>query len=162
MGVGGQRHAPERHPVPIVQEAGWAPGPVWTGTENLAPTRIRSSDPPARSESLYRLRCSGPVTLCMSHKLVRNSTNEAIISYVMQLHHTKLALALLVMQMLYWLPGKQNHMKPYTAPSIRNANKSHTYPQYYVQLKPTDMCSVHCVLYIPMAPAAANERENLL
>ena len=23
--------------VPIVQEAGWAPGPVWTGAENLAP-----------------------------------------------------------------------------------------------------------------------------
>jgi hypothetical protein len=29
----------ERDPVPIVQEAGWAPGPVWTGAENLAPHR---------------------------------------------------------------------------------------------------------------------------
>jgi hypothetical protein len=27
----------ERDPVPIVQEAEWAPGPVWTGAENLAP-----------------------------------------------------------------------------------------------------------------------------
>ena len=41
-GVGSQRHAPARFarrkdPVPIVQEAGWAPGPVWTGAENLAP-----------------------------------------------------------------------------------------------------------------------------
>ena len=27
----------EEDPVPIVQEAGWAPGPVWTGAENLAP-----------------------------------------------------------------------------------------------------------------------------
>jgi hypothetical protein len=28
----------ERDPVPIVyKEAGWAPGPVWTGAENLAP-----------------------------------------------------------------------------------------------------------------------------
>jgi hypothetical protein len=25
---------------PIVQEAGWAPGPVWTGAKNLFPTRI--------------------------------------------------------------------------------------------------------------------------
>ena len=25
----------ERDPVPTVQEAGWAPGPVWTGAENL-------------------------------------------------------------------------------------------------------------------------------
>ena len=43
MGVGG-RHAPAaftpgKYPVPIVQEAGWAPGPVWIGAENLAPHR---------------------------------------------------------------------------------------------------------------------------
>jgi hypothetical protein len=65
MGIGGQRHAPaalpqERDPVPIVQEAGWAPGPVWTITENLAPAGIRSPDPPAHSDSLYRLSYSGP------------------------------------------------------------------------------------------------------
>jgi hypothetical protein len=41
MGVGGQRQAPAtfipgNDPVPIVQKAGWAPGPVWTGAENLA------------------------------------------------------------------------------------------------------------------------------
>jgi len=29
----------ERDPVPIVQEATWAPGPVWTGAENLALNR---------------------------------------------------------------------------------------------------------------------------
>jgi hypothetical protein len=46
---------PGKDPVPIVQEAGWAPGPVSTGAENLAPTGIRSSDRPARSQSLYRL-----------------------------------------------------------------------------------------------------------
>ena len=28
-------------PGSILQEAGWAPGPVWTGTENLVPTGIR-------------------------------------------------------------------------------------------------------------------------
>ena len=28
-----------KDPVPIVQEAGWAPGPVLTGAENLAPHR---------------------------------------------------------------------------------------------------------------------------
>jgi len=42
MGVRGQRHAsaafiPGKDPVPIVQGAGWAPGPVWTCAENLAP-----------------------------------------------------------------------------------------------------------------------------
>jgi hypothetical protein len=34
---------------PIVQEAWWAPGPVWTCVKNLSPTRIRSPDPPAHS-----------------------------------------------------------------------------------------------------------------
>jgi hypothetical protein len=38
---------PGKDPVSIIQEAGWAPGPVWTGAENLAPTRIRSLDHPA-------------------------------------------------------------------------------------------------------------------
>jgi hypothetical protein len=46
---------PGRDPVPIVEEAGWAPEPVWTGAENIAPTGIRSPDRPARSQSLYRL-----------------------------------------------------------------------------------------------------------
>jgi hypothetical protein len=43
--------APGTDPVPTVQEAEWAPGPVWTGAENLAPTGIRSLDRPARSQS---------------------------------------------------------------------------------------------------------------
>jgi len=46
---------PGKNPVPIVQEAGWAPGPVWTGVENHASTGIRSPDRPACSQSLYRL-----------------------------------------------------------------------------------------------------------
>jgi hypothetical protein len=59
-GVGGQRHTPAaftpgKDRVPIVQEAGCAPGPVWIGAENLAPTGILSPDLPARSKSLYRL-----------------------------------------------------------------------------------------------------------
>jgi len=41
--VRGQLHAPAalypgKDPIPIVQDAGWVPGPVWTGAENLAPT----------------------------------------------------------------------------------------------------------------------------
>ena len=49
------RFTPGKDPIPIVQKAGWATGPVWTGAENLASTGIRSPDRPARSESLYRL-----------------------------------------------------------------------------------------------------------
>jgi len=36
-----------------VQDAGWAQGPVWTGAENLASTRLRSLYRPAPSESQY-------------------------------------------------------------------------------------------------------------
>jgi hypothetical protein len=43
----------KRDPEPIVQEAGWVPGTVWTGAENLTPTKTRTPDHPARSESLY-------------------------------------------------------------------------------------------------------------
>jgi hypothetical protein len=50
-----QLFTPRKDPVPIVQEAGWAPGPVWTGAENLALTGIRSPYLPARSQLLYRL-----------------------------------------------------------------------------------------------------------
>jgi len=38
------------------------PMAVWADAENLAPTRSRSPERPASSESLYRLRFSGPRT----------------------------------------------------------------------------------------------------
>jgi hypothetical protein len=44
------RFTPGKDPV---QEAGWTPGPVCE--KNLASTAIRSTDRPARSQSLYRL-----------------------------------------------------------------------------------------------------------
>jgi hypothetical protein len=51
MGLGGQRHStvgtPGNGPVSNVQEAEWAPGPVWTGAENLA--RHRDSIPGSSS-----------------------------------------------------------------------------------------------------------------
>ena len=50
------RYTPEKHPVTIAQEPGIAPGLFWTYEENLAPTGIRFTDHPARSESLYRAR----------------------------------------------------------------------------------------------------------
>ena len=44
-----------KHPVSTLQEAGWAPGPVWTGGKSR-PHRDSIPDRPARSQSLYRLR----------------------------------------------------------------------------------------------------------
>ena len=45
---------PGKDPVPILQEAGWAPGSVWTGGKSL-PHRDSIPDRPVRSQSLYRL-----------------------------------------------------------------------------------------------------------
>jgi len=45
---------PGKDPVPTVQEAGWTPGPVWTGGKSR-PHRDSIPDRPARSQSLYRL-----------------------------------------------------------------------------------------------------------
>jgi hypothetical protein len=77
MGVGGQRHTPAafipgKDPVPIVQEVGWAPGPVWIGAENLSPTGIRSPDLPARIESLYRLRYTAHAYTTVIGNITRN------------------------------------------------------------------------------------------
>jgi hypothetical protein len=74
MGVCGQRHPPAALPPgkktgSIVQEAGWAPGPVWTCAEYLAPSGIRSPDPPARSESLYRVCYPGPCSFWQRCKI---------------------------------------------------------------------------------------------
>jgi hypothetical protein len=44
------RFPPGKDSVPIVEEAMWDPGPVWTGAENLSSTGIRFPDRPARSE----------------------------------------------------------------------------------------------------------------
>jgi len=59
MGVGGQstragRFTHVKDPVPILQEAGWAPGPVLTGAENLVPTGIRSPDLPGFGLLLHK------------------------------------------------------------------------------------------------------------
>ena len=45
---------PEKGPVPILEEAGWAPGPGWTDGKSR-PHRDSIPDRPARSQSLYRL-----------------------------------------------------------------------------------------------------------
>jgi hypothetical protein len=52
---GGGFEPPNPQRYATVQEAGWAPGPVWTGAKNVADTGIRSPDRPARRQSLYRL-----------------------------------------------------------------------------------------------------------
>jgi len=46
----------ETDPVPILQESGWAPGPVWIGLESLA----HPLEFDLRGNSLFRLHHAGP------------------------------------------------------------------------------------------------------
>jgi len=58
---------PGKDPVPILQEAGWTPGPVWTGRKSR-PHRHLIPNLRTRSQSLYRLSYS-------AHSDDRNSVN---------------------------------------------------------------------------------------
>ena len=51
---------PGKDPVPIVQEAGWAPGPVWTDAENLAPHRDSIPGPSSPQPIAIRTTLPGP------------------------------------------------------------------------------------------------------
>jgi hypothetical protein len=59
---------PRKDPAPIIQKAGWAPGPTWTGAENLIPTGIWSPDRPARSQLLYQLSYLAFYEKCAAYK----------------------------------------------------------------------------------------------
>ena len=60
---------PGKDSVSIIQEAGWAPGQVWTG-EKSRPHWDSIPDRPARSQSLYRLSYPTQITyVCIIRKL---------------------------------------------------------------------------------------------
>ena len=67
---------PGKDPVPIAQEAGWAPGPVLRGAENLVPHKIRSPDRPARNQSLYRLSYRAYIPIRMLKIKLSNYEHE--------------------------------------------------------------------------------------
>ena len=55
---------PGKDPVPILQEAGWAPGPIWTSGKSR-PHLDSITDRPARSQSLYRLSYPAHTFVCI-------------------------------------------------------------------------------------------------
>jgi hypothetical protein len=62
-----------KDPVPILQEAGWAPGPVWTDRKSR-PHRDSIPDRPAHSQSLYWL--SYPAHYIHTHTHSDTSANK--------------------------------------------------------------------------------------
>ena len=61
---------PGKDPVPIVQEAGWAPGPVWTGGKSL-PHRDTIPDRPARISVAIPTELPGPLMVLTEHNYNR-------------------------------------------------------------------------------------------
>jgi len=53
-------HTHTKDPMLIIQKAGWTPGLVWAGAENLTTFGIRFLDRPSCSELLYRVSCPDP------------------------------------------------------------------------------------------------------
>ena len=70
---------PGKDPVPILQETGWAPGPVWTGAENLVPTGIRSQTVQPVAQSLYRLSYPGHDRQTVDDEFIRGTERKIII-----------------------------------------------------------------------------------
>ena len=66
---------PEKYPVPILQEAGWAPGPVWTGGKSR-PHRDSIPDRPARSSVAIPTELPGPQVHGENNKNVSESCSE--------------------------------------------------------------------------------------
>jgi hypothetical protein len=60
---------PGKDLVPIVQEGGWAPGPVWTGAENLVRIGIIPG-PSSPSSVAIQTELPGPHTHTHTHKYI--------------------------------------------------------------------------------------------
>ena len=61
--------SPGKDPVPILQEAGWAPGRVWTGGKSR-PHRDSITDRPARSSVAIPTELPGPLCLYHLHNII--------------------------------------------------------------------------------------------
>jgi hypothetical protein len=71
---------PGKDPVPIVQEAGWAPGPVWKGGKSR-PTGIRSRTVQPRSSVAIPTELLGPQkSFCVS-KYKSHLRNSALVTF---------------------------------------------------------------------------------
>ena len=82
---------PGKDPVPILQEAGWVPGPVWMGGKSR-PHWDLILDRPACSQSLYRLSYSAHSTLWVGEEInyCNHVTNSVISVEIMELNQLNL------------------------------------------------------------------------
>jgi len=71
---------PGKEPVPIVHEAGWAPGPVWTGGKSR-PHRDSIPDRPTRSQLGYPAHTSLQYLIKLQTKVQKYLHTRCVITY---------------------------------------------------------------------------------
>jgi hypothetical protein len=102
-----------RNKVLILYEAGWAPGPVWTGAENPASTGISYPGRPFRIESLYRLSYSSPhraLTLLRTRQLeYQVKVKRTLLVYLNRKQRIRGGWGKLKMLIKAMLPAVQGH-----------------------------------------------------
>jgi hypothetical protein len=92
----------QRDPVPILQDAGWTPGPVWTGVGISSQSGIRSLDRPTRSKSLCHLRYPGPRRCTHKHNNVARSRNHTCRAKSICITHSEcISLSLVIQQAMH-------------------------------------------------------------
>jgi len=64
----GRTFPPGKEPVPILEEAGWAPGPVWTGGKSRSHWDL-IPDRPGRSSVAISTELPGPPMLSYSMRI---------------------------------------------------------------------------------------------
>ena len=100
---------PGKDPVPILQEAGWAPGPVWTGGKSR-PHRDSIPDRSARSQSLYRLSYPAHIIHFVTYPIkilltVASWSPKSIFFFFLRCHYNPLwALACRTMSFHFFFP----------------------------------------------------------
>ena len=88
----------ERDSVPIVQEAGWGPGPVWTRAEIRAPTGIRSPGRPSRLVGFSRVCISAGAEMFFREVGTKTELFQPLVFFIITLVAVLCFLSLLLGQ----------------------------------------------------------------
>ena len=139
---------PGKDPIPILQEAGWAPGPVWKG-ENLVPTGIRSRTVQTVVQSLYRLSYPQPPTYIYGgggtrwHSWFKHCATSP--KFVVSIPDGGL-----------WNFSLTRSCRPHYGPGVDSATNGNEYQKYLLEGK-----GGRCVGLITLPPSCADRSEIL-
>ena len=130
----GRTLPPRKDPVPILQQVGWAPGPVWTGGKSR-PHRNSISDRRAHSQSLYRLSYPAHFISCTFYIFVISPDDGRYVgrrmSRVWEINECQNIYSVVLVWQLSWTFNKNNLMtllkvSPSTSWVFRSSQNTNT------------------------------------